>query len=95
MTTKRNNGAFINYHNRTITALLVLISHYLQEDEKANERLPRESGTMATVMKAVTSLKASTVVLQHSTQSARGSDVSLQFWQQDTKFYVWSLFLLW
>lgn len=50
---------------------------------------------MATFMKVVTSLKASTIGLQHSTQSARGSDLSLQFWHEDTKFYVWSLFLLW
>lgn len=46
-------------------------------------------------MKVVTSLKASTVFLQHSIESARGSDVLLQFSQEDTKFYIWSLFVLW
>lgn len=50
---------------------------------------------MTTFMKAVTSLKASTVSLQHGIASARGSDALLQFSQEDTKFYIWSLFVLW
>lgn len=29
------------------------------------------------------------MALQHSTQSVRGSDISSQFWHQDTKFYGW------